>query len=59
MQIIDPKEEETHYWGKEEANLKAIDIWIGEEMDLGRGYGTKMMQEALQRCFELTKIKSV
>ncbi|WP_082270967.1 GNAT family N-acetyltransferase [Leptospira interrogans] len=60
VQIIDPKEEETtHYWGEEEANLKAIDIWIGEEMDLGCGYGTKMMQEALQRCFKLTKIKSV
>ncbi|EMJ56689.1 acetyltransferase (GNAT) domain protein [Leptospira interrogans str. UT126] len=39
--------------------MKAIDIWIGEEMDLGCGYGTKMMQEVLQRCFELTKIKSV
>lgn len=28
-----------------------IDIWIGEETDLGKGYGTKMMQLALIRCF--------
>ena len=39
LQIIDPKEEETHYWGDCEPNLRAIDIWIGEETDLGRGFG--------------------
>ncbi len=25
--------------------------WIGEEADLGKGYGTKIMQLALARCF--------
>lgn len=39
-QIIDPAIEETHYWGEVAPNLRAIDIWIGEEADLGRGYGT-------------------
>ena len=29
VQIIDPAEEETHYWGDVPANLRAIDIWIG------------------------------
>jgi aminoglycoside 6'-N-acetyltransferase len=52
MQIIDPAREETHYWGDdEEPNLRAIDIWIGEESDLGRGYGAEMMRLALARCF--------
>jgi aminoglycoside 6'-N-acetyltransferase len=51
MQIIDPAQEESHYWGEVAANLRAIDIWIGEETDLGKGYGTKMMQLALARCF--------
>jgi aminoglycoside 6'-N-acetyltransferase len=51
LQIIDPAEEETHYWGEIAPNLRAIDIWIGEEGDLGRGYGTEMMRLALQRCF--------
>jgi len=51
MQIIDPLLEDTHYWGDCAANLRAIDIWIGEADALGKGYGTRMMQLALQRCF--------
>ena len=51
IQIIDPALEDSHYWGNVAANLRAIDIWIGEETDLGKGYGTKMMQLALVRCF--------
>lgn len=51
MQVIDPALEETHYWGDCGRNLCAIDIWIGEEHDLGRGYGTQMMNQAIARCF--------
>ncbi|NIJ54777.1 GNAT family N-acetyltransferase [Dyadobacter arcticus] len=51
IQIIDPALEETHYWGDISNNLRAIDIWIGESEDLGKGYGTIMMQLALDRCF--------
>ena len=51
IQIIDPALEDSHYWGDCEPNLRAIDIWIGEETDLGKGYGTQMMQLALTRCF--------
>ncbi|MBH0193727.1 MAG: acetyltransferase [Nitrospira sp.] len=51
VQIIDPAREESHYWGDVPAGHRAIDIWIGEERDLGKGYGTKMMQLALARCF--------
>lgn len=51
VQIIDPHDEETHYWGDCAPNQRAIDIWIGEESDLGRGYGTQMMREAIDRCF--------
>ena len=51
IQIIDPAREESHYWGDVADNLRAIDIWIGEATDLGKGYGTKMMQLALARCF--------
>jgi len=59
IQIIDPLEEETHYWGEVSANLRAIDIWIGEETDLGKGYGTIMMQLALERCFQDEKVTAV
>lgn len=51
IQIIDPALDDSHYWGDVPSNLRAIDIWIGEEKDLGKGYGTKMMQLALTRCF--------
>ncbi|MEM1239546.1 MAG: GNAT family N-acetyltransferase [Cyanobacteria bacterium P01_H01_bin.26] len=51
IQIIDPAREDSHYWGDVPANLRAIDIWIGEKSDLGKGYGTRMMQLALVRCF--------
>lgn len=51
IQIIDPAREESHYWGDVANNLRAIDIWIGEPTNLGKGYGTKMMQLALARCF--------
>lgn len=51
IQIIDPAREDSHYWGDVAADLRAIDIWIGEAADLGKGYGTKMMQLAIARCF--------
>lgn len=59
IQIIDPKREETHYWGEIEPNLRAIDIWIGEERNLNRGYGTKMMHLALARCFANPTVTAV
>lgn len=51
VQIIDPRREETHYWGDVAADLRAIDLWIGEEADLGKGHGTRIMQLAIARCF--------
>jgi aminoglycoside 6'-N-acetyltransferase len=51
IQIIDPYLEETHYWGNIEKNKRAIDIWIGEEENLNKGFGTTMMELAIQRCF--------
>lgn len=59
MRVIDPQSEETHYWGGIESGLRAIDIWIGEEDDLGRGYGTQMMRVALDRCFSDTTVRAV
>lgn len=51
MLIIDPHREETHYWGDIAPNLRAIDIWIGEASDLGRGHGETMMRRAFRLCF--------
>jgi aminoglycoside 6'-N-acetyltransferase len=48
--IIDPAREESHYWGRCPAGLRAIDIWIGAPADRGRGYGARMMRLALDRC---------
>lgn len=59
IQIIDPDEEETHYWGAIAQNQRAIDIWIGAATDLGKGYGTTMMQLALARCFDVPAVTTV
>ena len=59
VQIIDPEREESHYWGDVPVNLRAIDIWIGSEADLGKGYGTRMMELALARCFAKPSVSAV
>lgn len=59
VQIIDPALEETHYWGDAPPDLRAIDLWIGEAADLGRGYGTQMMHLALERCFADPAVSAV
>jgi aminoglycoside 6'-N-acetyltransferase len=51
VQIIDPARDDKHYWGDMPANLRAVDIWIGEAAELGKGYGTAIMGLALARCF--------
>lgn len=57
--IIDPAREETHYWGEVATDLRAIDIWIGEEAFLGCGHGTDMMRLALARCFAVPAVSAV
>lgn len=59
IQIIDPAEEESHYWGNIPAHQRAIDIWIGEADDLGKGYGTEMMRLALHSCFAPPEVTAV
>lgn len=59
VQIIDPYLEETHYWGTVAPNKRAIDIWIGEEQYLNKGYGTTMMQLAIAQCFQPTEVTGI
>lgn len=59
IQIIDPAREDSHYWGECPEGLRAIDIWIGEEDYLGRGFGTQMMRLALARCFADPSVEAV
>ena len=59
VQIIEPAREESHYWGDVPANLRAIDIWLGEESYLGKGYGTSIMRLALARCFINPEVTAV
>lgn len=51
MQIIDPQTERSHYWGDSPPNLRALDIWIGEETYLGQGLGSRLMTVAINHCF--------
>lgn len=59
LEIIDPAREPTRYWGEVEGNLRALDIWIGEARDLGRGLGSEMMRLALSRCFATATVQAV
>jgi len=59
IQIIDPYLEETRYWGAVEPNKRAIDIWIGEERNLSRGYGTRMMKLAIEKCFRNESVEGI
>jgi aminoglycoside 6'-N-acetyltransferase len=59
VQIIDPQREETRYWGDVPPNLRAIDIWIGDKADLGQGYGSRIMNLVLGRCFSDPTVSAV
>lgn len=59
VQIIDPAEEETHYWGDVGKNWRAIDIWIGNFRDLGKGYGTRIMNMVLEKCFAQKTVQGI
>lgn len=59
LEIIDPAREPDHYWGDTGPDLRAIDLWIGEAGDLGRGMGSAMMSLALARCFDDPAVKAV
>jgi aminoglycoside 6'-N-acetyltransferase len=59
VQIIDPALEETHYWGDCEPDLRAIDLWIGEEADLGKGYGSEIMRLVIARCFADPRVTAI
>ena len=59
LQIIDPAEEVSRYWGDLPPNLRAIDIWIGEAAYLGQGHGTRMMRRAIDFCFADPAVASI
>ena len=59
VHIIDPALEDSHYWGNVPEDLRAIDIWIGEEKNLGKGYGTLIMSAAIDRCFQNEKVNAI
>jgi aminoglycoside 6'-N-acetyltransferase len=59
LQLIDPAEEESHYWGACDPDLRAIDIWIGAARHRGSGIGTAMMRAAIERCFAPPHVTAV
>lgn len=59
VQIIDPAKEDTHYWGNIGPGKRAVDIWIGDANNLGLGYGTEIMRQTLNICFEDQEVHEV
>lgn len=59
MLVIDPHRESTHYWGDIEPHLRALDIWIGDAADHGKGYGEIIMRLAIQKCFAASDVAAI
>jgi aminoglycoside 6'-N-acetyltransferase len=59
LEIIDPAREDSRYWGPISDGYRAIDLWIGEKEDLGRGYGTQIMNFAIKRSFEDPSVNTI
>lgn len=59
VQIIDPRHEESHYWGEVPEGLRAIDIWIGEPDYRGQGIGSEVMRLAIARCFAAPEVTAI
>ena len=59
VQIIDPAREKSRYWGEVAPDLRAIDLWIGEADALGRGYGSAIMRQAIERCFASPRVSAI
>jgi aminoglycoside 6'-N-acetyltransferase len=53
IQLIDAREEESHYWGDVAPGTWSLDIWIGSSDDRGRGLGAQIMHAALLRIFDV------
>ena len=60
VEIIDPRQEESHYWGNDVApDLRALDIWIGEPDARGQGHGETMMRLGISACFENPAVTAI
>ena len=59
LQIIDPAHEDSKYWGCIAEGHRAIDIWIGDDDYLGQGYGTQMMEQAIERSFAEPSVTAI
>jgi len=59
LQIIDPLEEPSRYWGEVPPNWRAIDIWIGEAHNLSKAYGKQMLRWAIDRCFSNPAVEGI
>ncbi len=59
VQSINPATERTHYWGSIGSGFRALDIWIGDLTNLGKGFGTQMMVAAIKRCFDHHKAEAI
>ena len=59
LQIVDPAREESHCWGCIQGGYRALDLWIGEPDAVGSGYGTRMMNLAIERCFADPEVAAI
>ena len=51
--VLDAAADPAGYWGEVSLGTCAIDIWIADAAQLRKGYGTVMMENAIDRCFHV------
>lgn len=59
VEILRCSLDEEQYWGSVPETWMAIDIWLGDREDIGKGFGTLVLQRALEMCFEDHLIETV
>lgn len=59
VQLLDAAADEEGYWADVEPGTWAVDMWIGEPADRGRGVGSVAMTQALDRLFAERGAQSV
>ncbi|MGH6892534.1 MAG: GNAT family N-acetyltransferase [Dongiaceae bacterium] len=59
IQIIDPTRGESHNWGCAKEGQRAIDIRIGNAVELDQAYGAEIMKLAIKLCFADPSVTAV
>ena len=59
VEILDAANDPDQYWGPVSSDIRALDIWIGDEANTGKGFGRCMMTAAIEKCFSEPEVDKI